>query len=732
MRLDGPWEFWPDPEGAGESIGVFLPAGGTGVEPYWAAGWPGYEPRPAREPQWRPIPVPGHWQAQGYAGYQGPGWYRLRFTPAPADGRPFLEFGGVDHYADVWLNGDYLGFHEGYFDPFAFDVSGILRLGEENLLVVRVASPLDRRPEHKEIPKGGTYHWDALPVRQGALAGVPEVPSAANPQYPHPIENPAGIWQPVHLSFRGEVHMARLAVTPLLAPDYRRADVAVGVEMENYGAAIELPVRLVLCGHNFEAGDLPRYEGLIFLPPGRSAHTFRLTLDQPALWWSWDLGFPHLYRLTAEVGGAAGTVVFGVREFRKGDAWELYLNGRRFFARGTNYLSDRYLSLATPDRYQQDVHLMLAANMNMVRVFAHLEQEEFYALCDERGIMVFQDLPFQWGYSSEGLFIQRAAEVARRAVARLYNHPSVVLLCAHSESRIHDFNKLDEVLLRAVAEVDRTRPVVKSSVLADQGLAPRRWDTLVAQREYTRKHMSVLWVGWYWGQLADIEAYNPLFVTEFGTQSLPGLESLRRILPPEQLWPPDWEAWREKGFQKNIYERNLGPVPERLEDLVERTQAYQCRFYKTVIEALRRKKYQHVNGLLQFLFVDNWPAITWSIIDYYRVPKPAYAAVREAFAPLLLTFTLHPSRRELAVWIVNDYHRPFAGLRVRLQGQEIPLPEVRPDAAAIYARLPVPAGTASLPLAAELVDGSGAVLSRWEGELEPYQIPPEMEPGSLV
>lgn len=725
------WEYWPDPENNGEPMGVHLP-GGTGVAPYWAAGWPGYPARPVLPPEWRPIRVPGHWQAQGFADCQGPAWYRRRFTPAPAAGRPWLEFDGVDFTAEVWLNGDYLGCHEGDFDPFAFPVDGSLRPGEENLLAVRVAAPLDPHPERKGIPKGATYHWDALPTRQGPLPDTPEVPSCANRHYPSPLSNPAGIWQPVRLAYRGEVHVDRVRVTPLLAPDHRTAAVSVELEVACTGPAQEAKVRLDLAGHNFAAGEVPGLITGVLLPPGRSVHTFTLSIPAPALWWSWDLGFPHLYRLSVTVADATATVIFGVREFRKGDDWELYLNGHRFFARGTNYLSDRFLSLSTPARYREDVDLLRGAHMNTVRVFAHLEQDEFYRLCDEQGLMVFQDLPFQWGYRSDSRFIQRAADIARRAVARTYNHPCVVLLFAHSEPRLHDFNKLDEVLVRTVAAADPTRPVIKNSVLATRGPAPRRWDTLAAQTDCTVTHLSVLYLGWYWGSLADIEGYNPPFVTEFGTQSVPGLQSLHRMLPPEHLWPPDWEAWRQRGFQKNVWEARCGPVPERLEALVEQTQAYQCRFYRTTIEALRRKKYRNVNGLLQFLFADPWPGITWSILDYYRVPKAAYSVVRDAFAPLLLTFTLHPERGELDAWVVNDYHRPFPGLRLRCLGQEFPLPEVLADASQVYARLPVPPGTEQLEVVGELVDATGQVLSAWSGVLTPFRVPEQVERPRVV
>lgn len=134
-------------------------------------------------------------------------------------------------------------------------------------------------------------------------------------------------------------------------------------------------------------------------------------LSQPKLWWTWELGFPHLYKAVIEVWANGVLVdkkiqIFGIKEIKMDENWIFYLNGTRVFIRGNNYLSDQFLSLMTKESYQLDVQMMLDANMNTTRLFAHAEQEEFYQLCNEKGIMVFQDLPFQWGYESTGLFIK--------------------------------------------------------------------------------------------------------------------------------------------------------------------------------------------------------------------------------------------------------------------------------------------------------------------------------------
>lgn len=644
---------------------------------------------------WQEIVVPSHWQKAGFEQHQGVMWYRKTFlAPNKQENLGYhLHFGGVDYFSEVWLNGMYLGAHEGDFDPFTFSVTGFLRFGTENELIVKVVSAIDKKPERKEIAKGGLYHWDCLPVRQEGLSDCPEVPSAASAHYPNPLLNPGGIWQDVTLVAKPVVHIERLRITPHLREEYTKANVYVDIEVRNEtGEEQDIELSVKIAPHNFpkESREDISQVSATFLRPGSLNHTTRLTVQNPALWWSWDLGHPHLYTATVEVKMDGNIIdssseVFGIREITRDEKWQFRLNGERIFIKGNNYLSDQFLSLMTASQYEQDIQMMLDAYMNMTRLFAHAEKPEFYRLCDEKGIMIFQDLPFQWGYRSDGEFITRAADVARRYVEMLYNHPSVVLWCCHSESRLHDYNKLDNVLMETVKSIDVTRPIHKNSVLIDRGELPAFFATWEEFAKYVPNHLSVNWAGWYWGKITDAEFYNPMFITEYGTQSLPDEESLKKFIVEEKLWPLDMEAWRMRGFQNNIYAKMMGEYPTTLGELVERTQEYQVQFYKEHTEALRRKKYNNVNGILQFHFVNTWPAIDWAIVDYYRRPKKAYYAVVHAFAPLQLSFAGHVERLENALritmeaWVVNDY-------RHELEGHEISYRLLAPDGTVIEER----------------------------------------------
>ncbi|WCK56009.1 glycoside hydrolase family 2 TIM barrel-domain containing protein [Aneurinibacillus sp. Ricciae_BoGa-3] len=689
---------------------------------------------------WQPIQVPAHWQQAGFEGHQGVMWYRTSFFAPQRDHDKayFLKFKGVDYFSESWLNGVYLGAHEGDFDAFEYVVSQYLKFDGENELIVKVEAYLDENPERKNTIKGGLYHWDCLPVKQQGLENCEEVPSAANAQYPSPVVNPGGIWQEVSLEQRHLHYIEEIRVTSYLKDAYTKASIYADVVLHNTSLdEKDFVLKVSLLPHNFIGEVLNDTPRTMVQRPGRMTHTSVLSIMEPQLWWSRELGKANLYKAVVEVWDHERLVdareeVFGIREVKLDDKWGFYLNGKRLFLKGNNYVSDQYLSNMDSEKYEADVQLMLGANMNMTRLFAHAERKEFYRLCDENGLLIFQDLPFQWGYRSDGEFINRANNLARRFVSMLYNHPSIVLWCTHSESRYHDYNKLDSVLVQAVQDIDRTRPVHKNSVLVAEGGLPDYFATMDEFGRYIAPNLSVHWVGWYWGKIEDAEYYNPLFITEYGSQSLPDEASMRKFIGDESLWPADWETWRAKGFQTNIYNLMLGEFPQTLQELIDRTQDYQVAFYKEHTEALRRKKYNNVNGVLQFHFVNTWPAIDWSIIDYYRNPKKAYYAVAKAFEPLQLSFAGHAEIYETAgvqrvlieSWLVNDYHQMIEGKEIayRLIAQDgtvveerkVLVPLIAEDSAVCrdVLNIEVSARYGKLHVEGELKELDGTVITR--------------------
>jgi beta-mannosidase len=369
---------------------------------------------------------------------------------------------------------------------------------------------------------------------------------------------------------------------------------------------------------------------------------------------------------------------YGLRTFEMRD-WIAYLNCQRVFLKGNNYgPGDTRLATMNRERFQQDLELAKQANINTLRVHAHIEHPAFYEVADELGILVWQDFPMQWGYSKEVL--PEALRQVECMVNLLYNHPSIVVWCMHNEPGIqphstgrrlasglktllsllvYDWNRdvMDKRLKRRVEELDGTRFVVRSS---------GEWRVPLL-RKGTDSH---LYYGWYRGgeprRQLERSGHRLRFVSEFGAQSFPNYESSIRFMSAE-LPRLDWEVLEKRhSLQRQTMDRwlSLDSFTD-LRELIEASQDYQIAMNRQYIDHLRFRKYRPTGGILAFSFHDADPAIQWSILDYWREPKRSYLHVQRAFHPQYV-FTLLEAEEcrvgeeiEVPVYLVNDSQESY-------------------------------------------------------------------------
>jgi beta-mannosidase len=315
--------------------------------------------------------------------------------------------------------------------------------------------------------------------------------------------------------------------------------------------------------------------------------------------------------------------------------------------------------------------------MNLLRVHAHIDHPTFYDAADELGILLWQDFPLQWLYRRS--ILGEAIRQARQMVDLLGNHPSVAVWCMHNEPVfmtdtadthpwtavrlsvslfIWNWNRevLDRRLQREVRALDRSRPTISNS---GQFAVPG----------WTGGTDSHFYYGWYpvFGQLRGFDWIrqrvpgNIRFVTEFGAQSFPQRESCEKFMAAnvEEI---DWEHLREHhSFQPEImalwYDWRASGS---LDELIETSQRYQAEVNRFYIDRLRLSKYHPTGGIVAFMFNDSNPAVQWSIVDYWRVTKASYWAMRDAFRPqyawALLDADEYTPGEELTVpiYVVND------------------------------------------------------------------------------
>ena len=585
------------------------------------------ETDPEKLPQsgWRELPLPHQWSLEGIEAQTG--WYALDLPPAK--GRRWLEL-SADYFCEAWLDNRPLGDHEGYFAPWVFEVPAGRRL------LVRVSAP------HEEYPS-------VWPRFKRQIKGIfSEHDCRPGGTTPHGQDRgTGGIWGDIELRNSGPVSLLYLGWRAV--PVSTGWKLIVAREIDALSEA-DCDCRLVLAPQNFAAESHARTRSL-HLSAGR--RQVELVWDLPDLprWDSWDQGFPHLYSLSATIEEQTREVPVGFRTLEQDGDW-LRLNGRRIFLRGSNIIPSQWLAGYSDEQAERDADLIKEANLNAVRVHAHLTHPGFYDACDRAGILIWQDFPLQWGYATDEEFYEQALKQARAMVRHFGCHPSIYLWCAHNEP-IDNRTTLDPVIGAELRAADPSRLVKEAS-----------------------SNIEHAYPGWYRGPMGNFQSLPgaPL-PSEFGAQALPRKELLERALG-KQAWPPNLGKYAYHNFQPHQTLRVVGLEPgEDLESFIERSQHYQAELIKYSIETYRQAK-GRITGYFHFMFVDGWESISWSVLDVDRVPKLGYEALRLASRPILITLTPYCLKPELGqppvkeAWIISDLPEAMTlDVSLRLEGE---------------------------------------------------------------
>lgn len=591
---------------------------------------------------WEQMKIPNNWEIGGLRNYKGKVLFRKFFIikELVKNKEYWLRFNGVDYKTKVWLNGRFIGAHTGYFQPFEFMITKNLKVGKNILLVEVDSCPETEKdwPENKYAIKGVFGHHDLRP-------------GSWHPGYGQD-HSTGGIWNDVEIQEADKDRIKNIWITPKLNKNYTNAKIEIKVQLQN--CIIKKTI----------------------------------SIKNPKLWWTHDQGKPNLYKLKIKFGNDIKEIIFGIRKIKFDRKKNLYLNGRRIFIRGSNIIPEEYLSKYTKERIEKDLWLTRNANINALRIHAHINRSEFYEACDRMGILLWQDFPLQWEYKNSHSFIKDAKRQAVDMVNLLYNHPSIFFWCCHNEP-IKSRKTLDLILARTISRIDKTRPIIKSSDFSEHP-----------------------YPGWFMGKMEYFVSLpgKPL-ITEFGSQALPNLSTLRKILPKKDIWPPNWHKWAYHNF---VYEQtfNIAGIDrgKSINDFIRNSQDYQARLIKFSIENYRANKFTQITGLFHFMLVDPWQCISYSVLDYFRNPKKGYWALKEAYQPVLLiylperpVFTIGDSLRGM-FYLVNDYPCGFknARLKIKLGNYTYPIKkiEIQPNSCIVANKFVYP-----LPLPKNLKDG---------------------------
>jgi beta-mannosidase len=568
------------------------------------------------------------------------------FVPDPSLSKRVLRFEGLDTICRIYLNGKSIGASDNMFVAMECDVSDVMVAGRNQLRVEFQSScrvGRERRAayfEREQLP-ANTVRFDprAFVRKSQYMFGWDWGPCLVS----------AGIWRPVELiesvSRLVDVHIVQR----------HRGDVGVDIECRS-----EIDGQGTVY-HFVEGFERPLRDGEV------------LRIARPRLWWPNGMGAQETYRVTsllvdtpprssAELAGVRDRIEqrIGLRTIElirvpdgTGESFRFQVNGRDLYALGANWIpDDSFPSRVDATRLRHQLGRARDLGMNMLRVWGggYYECDAFYALCDELGLLVWQDFPFACSYYPDDLASCNAVrEEAEEAVRRLRNHPSLAIWCGNNEnqmmrdggwegaqlhpSRYHGERIYDGVLPEVLAKLDPGRAYIASSPTGKE----KANSGTDGDQHY--------WEVWHgrgdWGNYADSDAR---FCSEFGFASAPGRAVWRAMDLGTDLLSASPEhptaRWHDKtgkgydvfvGFVEMHY-----PKCRNIEDWIYYSQLNQRDALRFGIEHYRRS--ECCRGALIWQLNDCWPAQSWAVIDSAFCLKPAAFELRRLYASVLSSF----------------------------------------------------------------------------------------------
>ncbi|MHC4915393.1 MAG: beta-mannosidase [Planctomycetota bacterium] len=592
-----------------------------------------------------------------------------------------LVFEGLDTAARVLLNGEEVAESDNMYVPLRVDVKPRLRAGV-NSLEVRIESPVRLRRQREEQA--------GLELRQGqgkAAAYLRKAPYSFfwdwGPELPT-----SGIWKPVRL----EAFEARIAdVWPRveLAADAKSAKLSARVAVES-AAAGRAELALRLAGHGLELEVVEEVE----LAAGASTHEVTFEVESPELWWPNGYGDQPLYELRsalraggAEIDADSHRVGFRAIELvrepdERGESFLFRINGVPVFCRGANWIpDDSFLPRVTRERLERAVAMAAGAHMNMLRVWGGgvYESEDFYDLCDERGILVWQDFVFACGMYPDHLdwFRESVRREAEANVKRLRGRTCLALFCGNNEchqgwhewgwktsgkwDRFYGERLYHEVLPEVVSRLAPDTVYWPGSPWG--GEPPNSQD--VGDTHY--------WGVWHRREPAEgYESLTCRFLSEFGFESGPCPAAVREfaggreVFPDSQVMLSHEKCTDGKVKLRQYLETEFGVGAARdLTGWIYRSQYVQAHCIGTALRHTRRR-FPECGGVLFWQHNDCWPVTSWSCMDHRCRPKALWYQARRDFAPAACSVADREDR--VSVWVVANRpgDAPAGDVRVRL------------------------------------------------------------------
>ncbi|MHB9132740.1 MAG: glycosyl hydrolase 2 galactose-binding domain-containing protein [Armatimonadota bacterium] len=635
-------------------------------------------------------PDEGAWEDVNLPDFRGPagrwaGYYRTTFTPQNgllAQGRVWLVCRGVDYACQVFLNGRFIGAHEGLFAPFAFDVTEAIHAEGENTLLLRVEN---------DVLCMGNNTWDSGTDLDGDKLGASTGPGWDEPGNGwHHCPPGAGIWQPVYLESRPATAIHDLFVRP----DIDNERIELWLEVFHTGLS-RVPVRaeISIYPRNFD-GNAVEGISITLAPAGPRLNEYRIPLHLSSFL-RWTPETPCLYTLRVRLLAAEGTtqavdlreVTFGMRKFHQDEAQipkgTLYLNNREIILRGANTMGNLQCAALAGNRQQviDDILIAKMANLNFIRLTQRPVQQEIYELCDALGMLLQTDLPLLGTLRKSK--VEEAARQAGEMERLIRRHPSNILVSfineplpiaakpemAHRGVNREELENFFDIAAHLVHLYNPDR-VIKC---CDGDYEPPARHGMPDQHCYCTWYanhgvpLGLLHAGYLFPLKPDWKGG----CGEYGAEGLDPWETMAKHYPkdwlpadPDAPWTPEkipmsqtWR-WQHQWFDKQ----------DTAAEWIVETQMYQAWAIHFQTMALRRRADLLVSTAVHLL-IDAHPA-GWlkALVSADRIPKPAYFALADALTPLAVNLrtdclaAFAGDLLDMELWVLNDLPSAPEGL----------------------------------------------------------------------